>query len=214
MNVVILSMPRCGVSWIGEVLSQLHERLFGIPLEITYEKDRAKVSRTLVKGITGVYNIDPTVLLNLGYDKIIIIKRELENLKKAQAHYHGYQEQYGTYENMVEARPGFFEKIELYYELLYEQENVLQNPRVLLVSLEDLNNYTYSCFKEIMDFLGFKLSLKNKIKFILRVLKDNIRPFIVATNPLERDWNIYSALLPKGHALCARLQFLEKIQEV
>lgn len=212
MNVVILSMSRCGISWIGETLSQIHERLFGKSLIINYERDRAKVSHNLLEGWTGVYNIDPKILLNLGYNKILIIKRELETMKKVHAHYQGYMENYGTLDIMKKERPAFFEVIELYHKLLYEQEEIKNNPKVLIISLENLNNYTYATFNEIIEFLDWKLSFIQKIKLFSRVLKDKIRPFVIATNPKERNWNIYSASLPKGHKLCNRLQYLEKIQ--
>lgn len=215
MNVIILSMRRCGVSWIGEVLSQVHKRLYGKELKINYEKDRAKVSRTLLKGFTGVYDVDPKVLLKLGYDKILIVKRDLNAMKKAHAKYHGYLELYENLENMIRIRPCFFEKIELYHKLLYDQEEIKNDPKVLIVSLEDLNSYTYSTFNEIIKFLDFKLNLIQKVKLFLRVLKydSNMNPFVIATNPIERDWNVFSALLPKGHGLCDRLNYLQKIEE-
>ncbi len=210
MNVVILSMQRCGISWIFETISQIHERLFGEPLEINYEKERSIVSRNLLEGYTGVYDIDPKVLLALGYNKILIIKRDLETMKRVHAHYQGYMEKYGSLERMKEERPAFFERIELQYNLLYNQN--LNNKRILIVNLSDLNNYTHSTFNEIIKFLEFKLSFIQKIKLFLRVLKDKIRPFVIATNPDERNWNIYSASLPKGQELCNRLNYLKKIE--
>jgi hypothetical protein len=205
-------MKRCGVSWIGEVISQIHERLYGRPLFINYEEDRGKVSNNLLEGWTGVYDVDPKVLIQLGYDKILIVKRELEAMKEAHAYYHGYIEMYGSIENMKKNRPAFFDKIELYHDLIYHQEEVKNNPKVLIVSLENLNNYTYSTFNEIIDFFDFKLSFKQKLKFFKRVLKDKIKPFVIPTNPKERNWNIHSALLPKGQELCERLKYLKKIE--
>lgn len=212
-NVIILSMRRCGVSWVMETISQIHKRLFGKPLRIIYEKNRALISNNLIKGYTGVYDIDPKVLLDLGYDKILIIKRKLETIKYAHAKYHGYQELYETYESMLLERPAFFEKIELYHKLLYEQKEVINNPKVLFISLENLNNYTHSTFNEIIDFLEFKMNIIQKIKFFLQVLRNKVQPLVIATNPTERDWDIYSALLPKGHKLCNRLEFLKKINK-
>ena len=211
MNVVILSMERCGVSWVGETLAQIYKQLYGKDLSINYETNRSKVSKNLLDGWTGVYNIDPKVLLRLGYDKVLIIKRDLEVMKEAHAHYHGYQEMYGNLESMKEARPSFFEKIELYHDLLYNQEEVKNNPKVLIVNLEDLNNYTHATFNEIVEFLDFTLSFKQKIKLFFRVLDNKIKPFVIATNPKDRNWNIYSAMLSKSHILCDRLRYLKKI---
>ena len=163
MNVILLSTQRCGMSWVGKIISQIHKCFYGKELKIVYEHNRSLVSLNLIKGWTGVYEIDPKVLLNLGYDKILIIKRDLESMKEAHALYHGYMELYDSYENMKKERPAFFERIELVYKLLYEQEEIKNNPKVLIVSLEDLNNYTYSTFNEITEFLEFKLSFKQKI---------------------------------------------------
>ena len=212
MNIILLSTKRCGMSWIGSVISQIYERLYGTPLEINYENDRVLISKNLVSGWHGVYDIDPKILLDLGYDKILIIKRELETLKEAHALYNGYLEIYDSLEKMKEERPAFFEKIELYYKLLYEQEDVINDPRVLLISLEDLNNYSYSTFNEIIEFLDFKLSFKQKIKLFLRIMKNKIYPFIIPINPTNRNWELYSTLLPKGYELCKRLVFLKKFQ--
>lgn len=195
---------------MGETIAQIYERLYGKPLKINYEKDRGKVSHNLIEGFTGVYDIDPKILLDLGYDKVLIIKRELETMKKVHAHYQGYLEQYGSYENMQKERPAFFEKIELYHKLLYDQN--LNDSRVLIVNLEDLNNFTYASFDEIIKFLEFKLSFIQKIKFFSRVLRNKIMPFVIATNPDERNWNIHSAMLPKGTELCQRLKYLKKIE--
>lgn len=208
-NVVILSMQRCGMSWVGGVISLIHERLYGEPLHIIYEDNRAEVSNRLVEGWNGVYNIDPTILLKLGYDKILIIKRELDTLKEVHAHYHGYQEIYKSLEDMKDKRSCFFEKIELYYDLLYNQSEIINNSKILMVNLENLNNYTYSTFNEIIEFLDFKLSFKQKIKFFLRVLKNKVFPFVIPINSNERNWDIYSSLLPKNQELCERLKYLE-----
>ena len=118
MNVIFLSMARCGVSWVGETIAQIYFRLYGKPLEINYENDRTEISKSLVEGWHSIQNVDPKVLLDLGYDKILIIKRELETMKEVHAHYHGYMELYGNLENMKHDRPGFFEKIELYHKLM------------------------------------------------------------------------------------------------
>ncbi len=207
-NVIFLSMKRCGVSWVGDTIKLVYRNLYGKELKIHYENDRDLISRNLVKGWNGAYNLDPKILLNLGYDKIIIIKRSLEIMKEVHAHYHGYKEIYGTLEKMKEKRPAFFEVIELYYKLIYEQN--IDDPRILIVDLEDLNIYTHSSFQEIIEFLDFRLSFIQKIKFFFRLMRNKIKTFIIPVNP-ERNWNIYSALLPKNHELCRRLEYLKKL---
>ena len=205
-------MQRCGVSWVGDTIRDIYKCLYGKELNIHYEDNRAQISNTLVEGWHNVYDIDPKILLNLGYDKIIIVKRGLERMKHAHAKFHGYLEMYVSLERMKIERPAFFQRIELQYDLLYNQE--LNDPRVLIVSLEDLNNYTNDIFNEIIEFLEFKLNFIQKIKFFLRVLRNKVKPFVIPTNPPERNWSVYSALLPKGTEICDRLKYIQKIEEV
>jgi len=209
MNVIILSMKRCGISWLGDIIKDIYMRLYNKELKINYENDRIETTHTLLKGWNHVCDVDPKVLLQLGYDKVLIVKRDLETMKLAHAKFHGYLESYKSYEAMQQEREGFFQRIEMTHKLLYDQE--LNDPRVLIVRLEDLNNYTYATFTEIIEFLEFKLTFKQKIKFFLRVLKNKIKPFVIACNPTERNWDVFSALLSKGTDLCNRLQYIEKI---
>jgi len=209
MNVIFLSMARCGISWIGDTLKEVYKQLYGKELQIHYENDRAMISNTLVEGWHSVYDVDLKVLLKLGYDKVLIIKRDLETMKEAHAKFHGYFEIYDSYEAMQQERPAFFERIEKTYDLLYNQE--LDDPRIIIISLEDLNNYTHDTFNEIIQFLDFKLSLLQKIKLFLRILRNKIKPFVIPTRPPKRNWDVFSAILPKGTPVCNRLQFIDKL---
>ena len=211
MNVVILSMGRCGISWAMDTIKKIYSRLYGKELTIDYEADRVEISNTLVKGWHSIYNVDPMELLKRGYDKILIVRRPLETMKYEHAKFYGYLEHYTSYEHMQQEREGFFEVIELYWKLIYTQTEVLQDPRVLMVDLKDLNNYTYSTFEEIIEFLEFKLTIMQKIRLFFRILRDKINPFVIACKPTQRNWDVYSAQLPRGHELCNRLQFIEKI---
>lgn len=201
MNLMILSRMRCGSSWVGKVLSDTHEVLKGKPIEWGYERFRPLASKTLLKGFNSVHDVDPKILLNLGYT-VICIERDLETMKRVHALFFGYADERG-YESLLQERPAFFEKIELYHKLLYGQN--IKHKRYLQVRLEDLNNYTSDTFKEIIDFLGWKMSFRQKIKFLIK--KRNI--LIVATAPPERNWEIYSDFLAKGHEVCPRLKQIE-----
>lgn len=211
MNVVILCMARCGSDWVGDIIKYIYERLYGKELKIHYENDRGLISNEVVEGWHNIYNVDPKILLKLGYDKILIIKRPLEVMKQVHALHHGYIEEYESYEHMQRERPGFFKKIELYHDLIYNQQ--LDPEKVLIVNLEDLNKYTHSIFEEIINFLGFKLSLLQKIKLLFRILRNKVRPFVVPCKAVERDWEVYSTMLPKGHEVCDRLKIIEKLKK-
>lgn len=210
-NVIFLSMRRCGISWICEILKKLYFIYHGKALEIVYEADRALISHQLVRGYHSVHDIDPNVLLNVGYDRVIAIKRELETMKHAHAQYHGYLEQYENYEQMKELRPGFFERIEMQYRLLYQQE--IKNERFKILDLADFNNHCHASFNELIEFLGFKFTFTRKIKLFMNILRNKVTPLIIPVKPTERNWEIYSSLLKKDFPLCNRLTFMKKIEE-
>jgi hypothetical protein len=206
MNVIFLSMNRCGVSWLGEILKDLYHQCKGKPLEIKYEVSRERASRECLKGWNTVYDIEPQILLNLGYDKILILQRGLEAMEEAHTVYHGYQEIYDTIDQMKRERPAFFERIRLQYQLLYERTP--ESERILKVSLEDLNNHTIHEFRKITDFLGIKMSFWRKL---ILLFTNKLQPILVPVKP-ERDWEVYSTPLPSEYELCNRLQYLKKIR--
>jgi hypothetical protein len=211
MNVVILSMWRCGISWIGDTIKEIYRRMYGKELKINYENNRPLISHNLVEGWHNVYDIDPKVLLALGYDKVLVIKRELETMELEHAKYKGYLEQYDSYEDMKVIRPAFFERIRLQYDLIYNQD--IEDKRMKIISLEDLNHYAHAYFNEIMEFFEFKMNLWQKIKFFLRVLRNKVKPFVIPVNVPNRNWSVYSGILPKGTELCNRLKYMNKIQK-
>jgi len=204
-------MPRCGCSWVMETLKKIYKIMHGKDLRVHYEVNRSLASNHLLSGINVVYDIDPKILLNLGYDKILIIKRDKENLEKSMAIYHGYQENYGTLENMKIERPGFFQKFDLLYDLIYNQN--INDSRILIVSLEDLNNHVHEMFNKIIDFLEFKMTFRQKMRLFYHFIRNKIKPLVIPVHPPERDFEIYSTILSKEQKLCNRLQYLQKIRE-
>jgi len=113
---------------------------------------------------------------------------------------------------MKEGRPAFFERIELQHALLYDQD--IQDERLKIFSLEDFNNQPHETFTELVEFLQFKLTFKQKITLFFRILRNKVNPLIVPCNPTERDWDVYSAFsLGGSNKLCERLKYLKQLKK-
>ncbi len=164
------------------------------------------------KGFTEVLSINPLNLLKRPYDKIIIIKREKESYMRAMQLYRcpdlSYKETWEEY-------PDFMEACEFYHDLCYDHD--FDDPRMYLVDLGNLNNYTEPTFSDLLDFLeypthnyqdiiqhveeGIKLGKMNKHQ-ILQYLKDNpIRACLIPINTPHRNWEIASCQIKRGHGL-------------
>lgn len=192
MNVIFVSLQRCGISWIIYALSDHHEFLFGEP--IPYEKENAEISKVIATRTrfplpqrwNCVYEADPKQLVKRGYDRIVIVERDLEELKVAQQIY--FQEDLTWMQ-----RETLIRKIEEAWHLVYESG--VDDPRVMKVHLDDLNNYTRQTMNKLMDFLNFP-----------KVGRAPVLPIAV-----YRQWEVYSSMLEKEKGICNKLQGLEQI---
>jgi len=197
MNVIFVSMERCGISWIIEVLSKVHNIMFGIPISFNdrENKERRELSPIIATrhkfplptGWNNVYCVDPQKLIDRGYDKVICVQREYETMKKAHKLYEGAHDR--------------IERMLIHFNRNYKKvyENEIKHPNYLKVHLEDLNRYTVATFNEIMDFLNFP---------------DTGRPIIVPTSPPERNWETWSSIMEKGKKVNKRLAKIDKIYKI
>ena len=77
------SVPRSASDWVGDCISDAHMHIYGAPIEWTYlDKDVNLESIPYVddrlpmpKGWTGLYNIHPRLLVERGFDKVIVLRR-------------------------------------------------------------------------------------------------------------------------------------------
>jgi len=190
MNVIFVSMERCGISWIIRVLSEIHDLMFGVPIDFHTEISHVVASRkkfSLPQGWSNVYNVDPQRLIERGYDKIIIVQRKHDELIEVHT----------LYEEIHEREERMRETFERHYELVYGKE--YDHPNCLKVHLEELNSYTVAIFKEILDFLNFP---------------ESGRPIIVPVKPPDRNWETYSSILKKGREVNVRLQKIDALYNV
>lgn len=189
MNVMIVSMGRCGISYIIFHLNQYHEEMFG--KSIPFPKKNREMSPVIAtrdrfpvpEGWCNVYDIDPRLLLKKPYDRILIVHRSLDIFMKVYAMY--YPIDLGE-----DQKERFREKHKKDYEKVYG--HTIDDPRVLRIDLDDLTNYTVDTFKLLMDFFNFP---------------EMGRPPVLPIKPPGlRNWEAYSSLLRRGQPLSNTLQ--------
>lgn len=188
-------MERCGSSWLGAIISEVYEAMTGELVKWNHEISRVLATDTkydLPLGWNSVCDVDPQALLDRGYDKIIVLERNLETLKRvfwmSQRLFHKDM----SYTDGLREYYRFFESIEKYWKIVYGKK--IDNKRVFWISLDDLNNYTFNTFNELFDFLEFP--------------KEN-RPILIPVNPPERNWQCFSDILAKGHKPSDTLKLIE-----
>ena len=190
MNVIFVSMGRCGISWIIRVISQIHSIMFGFPIDFHVEISHVIATRDrfpVPEGWSCVYDVDPQILVNRGYDKVIIVQREYETMRKVHT----------IYEDIHERNQTLLRKFDKIYEKVYGKQ--IDHPNCMKVNLEDLNAYTVAIFEELLEFLNFP---------------ETGRPVIVPVKPSERKWEVYSSILKKGRKVNKRLQEIDKLYDL
>jgi hypothetical protein len=193
MNVIFVSLQRCAISWIIRVLSQYHEAMFGQP--IPYSKKNAEISKIIAtrkrfplpQQWNCVYEVNPMHLLERGYDRIIVIERDLDVLEKVHEIY--FQEDFEW-----QQRETFFRKLREAWHLVYD--NVPEAINVMKMNLNDLNNRTKESFTLLMDFLNFPTMG---------------RPPIIPISPPYRNWEAYSSILKNDENINNKLEKINKI---
>ncbi len=199
LNVIIISMERCGISWVIRELSMLHEKMFGSPISLNAEKvSFVQVTRTrfpVLEGWNNVYDVNPLDVLKTKdngeeYDKVLVVKRKLTTIQTVHEIY--FPEDTGE-DYRVKCRK---KDVEL-YDLVYGQE--IDDSRCMTVNLEDLNNYTVATFNELMDFFNFP---------------ECGRPVIAPILAPERNSEAYSSILKKGQPLIKRLSTIANFYEL
>ncbi len=197
MNVIFVSMERCGISWIVRTLDRIHREMFKESIifhpeisQVKATRERFKITEKGIlnsdgslyhKGWYNVYDVNPLDLLKKNYDRVIIIKREKSTLLKV-------HEIYYPPDLSKEQQQRFREKDLEIYDKIYEQK--INDHRCLMVNLEDLNNYTVATFTKLMDFLNFP---------------ESGRPKILPVTPPERNFEAFSSILNINQPLNKRL---------
>jgi len=171
LNVIMLSVQHCGCSFVGAIISEAHKRTYGKPIYWNYEISRLIAidpKYVLPEGYSTVYYVKLEWLLKKKYDKIIVLKMDkniwLKNMFERYDH-----------EDDID----FINLLEFYYDLVYDYN--INDPRILEINWNDLNNYTVATWSEIFDHLKFNFEF---------------RPLLI---PSFRDPKKFGSILRKGH---------------
>jgi hypothetical protein len=241
MKILLISMERSGSSWVGAHMSIEHMKIYGkMPLwnhecdrrYAVFKKVKTKdgiVTIETPKGWTSVYEVNPKEALEKDFDKVILLQKDLEALKEDICKYNHpkawaleqelkknpklldeeeslkkYCETYrkdrdGNIE-YIDKKKGleeldFFVRlrraIERDWHNMFSQE--IEDPKLYKFALEDLNNFTEWEWDKLLDFLEFP---------------ERSRCHSFAVN---RNWQVFSDVLPTGIAICPRLRQLQEI---
>ncbi len=191
LNILMLSMERSGSSWLAAHISECHRETFGILPLWNHEISRAiavKERFELPQGWNSVYDLDIKQVIARDYDKIILLQKDYDSLCRDIWLYNHPDKAFDD-DFMVRLR----RNVRKYWDLMFDQ--AFEDSRVIRIRLEDLNNFTYWEMNRLLDHLEFP-------RFG--------RCHIMAINPPERHWQVYSDVLTTGTRVCARLR---RIQE-
>lgn len=189
LNVMIVAMERCGISWVVRILNLIHRAMFGKDIVFHPEVSPVKATRKrfpILKDWNLVYEVNPLDVLKKDYDRVLIIKRDKETLMKV-------HEIYLPIDTSEEYRETVRRKDSEMYDKVYG--NIINDPRCRTFSMEELNNYTVDTFRELMDFLNFP---------------EEGRPQIIPTAPPERNWELFSSIMDRNQPLGKRLSAMSE----
>lgn len=186
-------MELCGVGWVTSVLSEIHEKMFGVPIRWNYEISRFEATRErrpLPRGWCTTWNADPRLLVKRGYDKVIGLQKSLEDACYSHALYYHPETPYWE---IMEKNPQFFLPVK---DKWLRMERPFVHPKYRKFHLDYLNTHTVRAFNEMLDFLEFP--------------KEG-RPLIVPVKAY-RNWECYSNVSLSGKEQMAGQ--LPKIKEL
>lgn len=212
-NVIMVSAGRCGASWACAVISEIHKEVYGVEKHWNWGISRYMAINDkyyFPEGFNEVLYVDPMKLLNRPYDKIIVLKRELDEVLQSMQVYR-FPEL--TYKETEEQYPQFIEDVIFYYGITYNHD--FDDPRMYLTNLSDLNNHTVAAFSELLDFLEYpthtyremiayiqsNIETMDKYQILEYLIKNPLRGCLIPINPKYRNWEMSSGTIPMGHGL-------------
>jgi len=142
-------------------------------------------------GWIDVIGADPQVLLDRGFDKVIHVSRNFNDLCVVLAQYHRRARTPAEIIDLVLNEPKFFSNIKKKWE---KQQSEINDPRFLRITLEDWNNFTFQIFNRLLDFLEFP---------------EENRPFLIPVKSINRDFEGYScSFLEPDQEVCENLEVI------
>lgn len=172
---------------------------FNSPLIISYETHKFIATRFRIpipKGWNGVINADPEILLQRGYDKVVLVQRDFVEWALAMAQTHRQCDTMADCVKLGIIEPRFFVKCKKKYDLLDKE---ILDPRFFKMTLSDWNNFTFQTYNKLLDFLEFP---KENRVLVVPVKFSNER----------RNFEGYSCShLPKEHEMCGTVQRIREL---
>lgn len=216
----MVSVPRCASDWVGDCISDAHFHIYKMPVLWTYIDKEPTPDKTLPfiddqlempKGWTGIYNIHPNLLIERGFDKVIVLTREKDTWIRVELLYYLKVMKYLKRDGKRHS------KFKWVYDLSKEEvmrdlsaqwdsqyKNVTAHANLYQVSIEDLNDHMVDAFYELFDFLEFRRFYEPMFG----------RPIIMPQRPsfeIGRNWEKYSARLPRYQEYCENLDVIGDI---
>lgn len=194
-NIIVTSFRLSAIGWFTGILSEIHNAIYSNPINWNYEISRfecTRVRRPLPQGYSTVWNANPLILANRGFDKVIVVRRPEKDILEACCWY-DKQKSYAEVRKMEEHKE-YLTSLRRNYRKLYDLEYT--NQRIFYVNIEDVNNAPVQQFKKISEFLGFKM-----VKF----------PVIIPIK-VKKDWQVYAGY-NHGLELQDRLKMIKEARE-
>jgi len=139
------------------------------------------------KGFCSVYYVDPRCVLERGFDKVILLQREKAEIRA---------DIYGRL-NITRDLKRLDERIEFYYELMYEHD--ISHPNLFRLHLQELSNYSVAVLSDLFDFVGIPKKHRPIIYPFPIWHHPKGKPYEYGLPILHRDWKKHSSILRKGH---------------
>ncbi|GAF82936.1 unnamed protein product [marine sediment metagenome] len=198
LNVCVVSMMRCGVSAVGVVLSDIHEGIYGIPINWHYVEDHIRLFAENPLGWHSVYNVNPYVVDEI-YDKVLIIQRDIEPLREAQRVYNQARAIFYGWT----VHPSEIERMDKTFDFLYPQiyDHAFEEDRYFLLKMDAFNAYTEKSIEALCEWLGFDMHTYKKHVVIIPV-----KP--------ERDWDVNSCKISSDTEIYGALKIIGEIHAI
>lgn len=184
LNVILTTPELGGVGFFTSIISEAWNYQHRGPFKLRWRYESSKFEATkfrrpLPEGWLHTWNADPQILLDRGFDKVIVLQKTLEDSYLGMSLYFYANKIMGKIPSM---HPKFYETIKRKWEAM-EKYRDFKHGRFLYVHFDDLNNHTVATFKKVFDFLGFP--------------KEN-RPFIIPVK-VWKNWECYSNIQKSGN---------------
>lgn len=194
-NVIVTSFRLSAIGWFTGVLSEIHNAIYGNPINWNYEISRFECTRkrrALPQGWNTVWNANPLTLAERGFDKVLVVKRPWQDILEACCWYDKQMSSIGVILNKYE--DDYVKSLMRNYWKLYRIKDV--HPNIFYIDIEDLNQNTVQQFKEICKFLEFDMG-----KF----------PVLIPIK-VKKDWEVYAGY-NKGLELQGRLKLIKEARK-